>query len=270
MPNVNERRDPDAPPGVDPTKPSTARIYDYFLGGKDNFEADRAAAEQVISVLPEAPTLARANRMFLTRTVRRLAELGVDQFIDLGAGIPTSPNVHETARETAPGARVVYVDNDPVVVAHSRALRAAGGGITSIDLDVRDAARLPELPEVRELIDFTRPVGVLLVAVLHFFDDHGARQILDGVRSWLVPGGYLALSAGSCAGQQLASQAARAQAIYANTGAQPTGRTPEEIAGLLNGFELLPPGVAPAGEWVPGQQDVHGATLLCGIARRTE
>lgn len=256
-------------PGVDPAKPSTARIYDYYLGGKDNFEADRAAAEQVAGVLPEAPALARANRSFLVRAVRELAGLGIGQYIDLGAGIPTSPNVHEVARESEPGARVVYVDNDPVVLAHSRALRNVADGITSIDLDIRDAARIPEHPDVREMIDFDRPVGVLLVAVLHFFDDQDARKILDGVRSWLAPGGYLGLSAGTCAGRHLASQAARAQAIYAKTGTQATGRAPEEIRKLLHGFTFLPPGITPINEWLTGHQEIPGATLLCGLARRT-
>lgn len=255
---------------MDPDKPSTARIYDYLLGGKDNFAADRAAADQLAEVLPEGPVLARANRTFLVRAVRRLAELGVDQYIDLGAGIPTSPNVHEVARETIPGARVVYVDNDPVVVAHSRALRAVSGGISSIDLDIRDAARIPEHPEVRDQIDFTRPVAVLLVAVLHFFDDDDARTIIDGVRSWLVPGGYLGLSIGTGSGRQLASHAERTQAIYARAGAQATGRTPEEVRKLVDGFAFLPPGLAPINEWLTGEQELPGATLLCGLARRTE
>lgn len=269
---MNERRDdPDAPaggaPDVDPGKPSTARIYDYFLGGKDNFEVDRAAADQLTAVLPEAPLLARANRSFLIRAVRCLAELGVDQYIDLGAGIPTSPNVHEVARETNPAAKAVYVDNDPAVVAHSRALRSNPGGVVSVELDIRDAARLAEHRDVRELIDFSRPVAVLLLAVLHFHDNDDARKIIDGIRSWLAPGGYLVLSTGGA--EKLASQAAQARAIYAKAGAQAVGRTREDIRELLHDFEFLTPGVTPITKWRADHPDTPNSFLLGGVARRT-
>lgn len=246
---------------------STARMYDYYLGGKDNFEADRVAAEQVLSVYPEIRETARANRGFLVRAVRCLAELGVRQYIDLGTGIPTSPNVHEIARETQPNARVIYVDNDPVVIAHNRALRETHEGVISIDMDVRDIRAIRRHPDVRRWINFDQPIAVLLVSMLHFFDDGEARAILDGVRSWMAPGSYLVVSTGTTEGLEQ-EKLQELDEIYKSSGARAISRSREEIAAMFDGFELLPPGLTSIAKWRADEPDLH-AKLLGGIGHRT-
>jgi S-adenosyl methyltransferase len=151
--------------------PNPSRMYDYLLGGKDNFPADREAANRVIAAYPEARALARANRRFLTRAVWFLAEHGISQYIDLGTGLPTSPNVHQVARQVRPDARVVYVDNDPVVTCHGQALCATNDGVAVIDGDIRDPRSILADPELTAVIDFAEPVAILCVAVLHFIRD---------------------------------------------------------------------------------------------------
>lgn len=247
--------------------PSTARMYDYYLGGKDNFEADRVAAEQVLAVYPEISKTARANRSFLVRAVHCLADLGVDQYIDLGTGIPTSPNVHEIAQRIRPNARVIYVDNDPVVITHNRALRETHEGVISIDMDVREIDAIRRHPDVRELIDFDQPIAVLLVSMLHFFDDRDARKILEGARSWMTPGSYLVLSTGTTEG--LSREKLRElDEIYKSSGARAVSRSREEIAAMFDGFELLPPGLTSIAKWRADEPDLH-AKLLGGIGYRT-
>src|SRR5690242_1194680 len=157
-----------SPPQIDTERPSAARMYDYALGGKDNFDVDRAAVESVGEILPEFRQVALANRGFLVRAVNTLADLGIDQFIDLGTGIPTSPNVHEIAQNVHPHAKVVYVDNDPIVMAHNRALRSRWPGVLTVLRDLREPASVMDSPEVRNHLDFDRPIGLLFVAVLHF------------------------------------------------------------------------------------------------------
>ncbi|MGH3329243.1 MAG: SAM-dependent methyltransferase [Streptomycetales bacterium] len=159
------------PRRIDTCRPSTARMYDYWLGGKDNYLVDRGAAAKVQEVFPDVRRLAWANRAFLVRAVRYLAEQGVDQFIDIGTGLPTPPNVPEIAREINPGARAVGVDNDPIVLAHNRALVAVDDGILTVDGDVRHPGQILADPELNALIDLDRPVAVLLVAILHFVTD---------------------------------------------------------------------------------------------------
>jgi hypothetical protein len=169
-------------PRFDPSVPSPARIYDYYLGGKDNFPADREAAEQVLSVAPFGREVARANRQFLARAVMFMARSGIGQFVDLGTGLPTRPNVHEVARSVHPDARVLYVDNDPMVCAHARALLATSDGIAAIQGDIRAPQTILSDPVTHTLIDFTQPVGVLFVAVLHFLtDDNQPRGAGRGV-----------------------------------------------------------------------------------------
>ena len=174
---------------IDTSKPHPARLYDFYLGGKDNYAADRAAAKQVLRVAPEVRVMARENRAFLRRAVRFLAgEAGIDQIIDIGTGIPTAGNVHQVAEEIAPGTRVVYVDNDPIVHVHANAL-LTGTGATSIVLaDLREPEVILAHPKVRELIDFSRPVALLLVAILHFITDaEDPAGILAAFGDALVP-----------------------------------------------------------------------------------
>ena len=154
--------------GFDPDKPSAARVYDYLLGGKDNFAADRDAAAQLVEALPDAARVAKANRAFLAAAVRYVASRGIDQYVDIGAGLPTSPNVHESAREAVPDARVAYVDNDPLVVTHARALLATDELVTVINGDVREYEAILSAPELSALIDLAKPVCVLFVSILHF------------------------------------------------------------------------------------------------------
>ena len=182
-------------PGFDPSVPSPARMYDYYLGGKDNFAADREAAEQALSVVPFGREVARANRQFLVRAVTFMARSGIGQFIDLGTGLPTRPNVHEVARSVLPDARVLYVDNDPMVCSHARALLATNDGVAAIQGDIRTPQAILNDPVTRELIDFTRPVGVLFVAVLHFLtDDDQPWEQVAAFRWRMASGSMLAVS----------------------------------------------------------------------------
>ena len=242
-------------------------MYDYLLGGKENFTADRDAAEQLMATFPGIRNSARANRAFMIRAVRYLARAGLRQFIDLGTGIPTSPNVHEVAREHEPAARVVYVDNDPVVVAHNRALRETQDGIISIDTDIRDTDGIRNHLQVRDLIDFNEPIAVLVISMLHFFENDDASRIIAGVRTWMAPGSYLALSTGWREGMQDNEQV-EIDRIYAQTGARAINRSREEIAAYFTDLELIPPGLVPINRWHANDPDLHNS-LLGGIAYLT-
>lgn len=249
----------------DPSVPSPARMYDFFLGGKDNYAADREAAEAVLATAPQAIPAARANRRFLVEVVRRLAGEGIDQFLDLGTGIPTSPNVHEVARESHPGARVVYVDNDPVVTAHNRALRATHDGVIGVEADIRDPAAVIDHPDIGRVIDWGRPVAVLMIAVAHFLTDADRPAALTAaLRDRCAPGSHLALTHGTADPANLARAQEAAAAGY---GATFTVRTPEQITGLFAGWDLLPPGLAPVDSW-PDPAPVTGITIAGGLARR--
>src|SRR5437868_15508908 len=175
-----------APVGVDPSVPSTARIYDYLLGGKDNFASERAAAEAVLNMLPESRQMAKDNRAFLGRAVRHLAESGITQYLDIGAGLPTQENVHQVALAANPDARIVYVDNDPTVLVHARALLADNPNTTVLEGDLNDPKAIIEAATA--LLDFTKPVAVILAAILHFIPDTDETyRIVDDLRARLAP-----------------------------------------------------------------------------------
>jgi hypothetical protein len=194
------------PADIDLVTPSPARMYDYYLSGKDNFPPDREAAERALEVFPAGRDLAWANRRFMVSAVTFLAGKGIDQFIDIGTGIPASPNVHEVARSVNPAASVAYVDNDPVVLAHDRALLAGAEGIAVVDGDARQAHEFTDDHDLRKVIDFTRPVGVLLVAVLHFVrDQENPWENVAFLRELMAPGSYLALSHGTSDGSDPAA-----------------------------------------------------------------
>ena len=238
---------------VDADKASTARMYDYYLGGKDNFPADREAAEQVMAVMPDVGVYARGNREFLRRTVRFVAEQGVDQFIDLGTGIPTVGPTHEVAQQARPGARIAYVDNDPVVLAHARALLTALGDdrtVGYVDHDISDPHGMLAAPEMRELIDFNRPVGVFMIGVLHFIED--PTSVIDTVMRAMPPGSWLAISAIS--DDTSARNATRA---YEKATSQLRPRPVAEIAKLFHGVELAEPGVVQLHQWRPDEDAKH-------------
>jgi SAM-dependent methyltransferase len=248
---------------IDTSVASPARMYDYYLGGKDNFPADRNAAEQVIKAHPEQQRLARANRGFLIRAVRFVAEQGVDQFLDLGTGIPTSPNVHEVAREANPAARVVYVDNDPIVTAHNRALRATHDGVVPVHADVRDPAAILDHPDVRGTLDFDRPVALLAVAVFHFVPE--AEQVLPVLRAALAPGSHLVLSMATTEGLTHTDVQA-IEAAYAASSVEAVFRSRARIEAMFDGAALVEPGVAPVGSWRAHEADTY-IRILGGVAR---
>lgn len=238
------------PQEIDVTVPSTARMYDYYLGGKDNYPADRAAAEKAIELYPPTREIALANRRFLVTSVRMLAERGIDQFLDLGSGIPTSPNVHEVAREVVPDARVVYVDNDPIALAHTRALRATSEGLLGVGHDVRSPADILADPDVRATIDFSRPVGLLMYEVLHFVKDaEDPAGIVAAFRDAVVPGSHIALSAGCTEGAPQEMIDAFLP-VYEGASAPLILRPKEQIAQWFAGFELIDPGLVSLFRWL--------------------
>jgi S-adenosyl methyltransferase len=236
------------PAGMDPTKPSAARIYDYLLGGKDNYAVDRAAADKVLSVAPDQRRLARANRAFAIRALRVLAEGGIRQFIDLGTGLPSSPSVHEVARQIDPSARVVYVDYDPIVRAHNTALLAGDDQVTSIQADIRQPEAILDHPDLSRLIDFARPVGVLCVAVLHLISDaEDPGGIIAQFRDRMSPASGLVLSQFASESNQEAM--AELRAVAAGTPVETYFRSQNQILHFFDGFELLEPGLTSVQEW---------------------
>ena len=257
--------------------PNPARIYDYFLGGKDNFPADREVAEQMLAIAPVAREVVEDNRVFLRRAVEVLAEAGVRQFIDLGSGLPTQGNVHEIAQAAAPEARVVYVDNDPMVVAHSRAL-LAGDNTVAIEGDLRRPDTVLEHPDVRELIDFDRPVALLLLAILHFVgDDEDPFGIVARYVDALPAGSHLAISHGTrdiperpdLSPEEMADMGAKVEQLYQLTTASLVTRTRAEVERFFDGLELLEPGVVEIQRWRPdGRSSLLPGGFYGGVARK--
>ena len=251
-------------------KPATAaRIYDYLLGGVHNFPADRDVAEKLIAGMPHARDVARANRAFLGRAVRYLASVGVDQYIDIGAGIPTQGNVHEILADVRPQARVVYVDIDQLAVAESMDLLAGNDRATAVRGDLRDPGPILAHSEVRRLLDLDQPVALLLVAVLHFVpDDAVAHNAVELLHRAVAPGSYLVASHG--ASERTPSEAEystieRAYDQRTMTGsAKPRNRA--EFARFFDGWELVDPGVAWLSEWHPTSADATDPTLSGGWA----
>jgi hypothetical protein len=247
-------------PEFDASRPHPARIYDFLLDGKDNYAVDREAAGTILAVAPEVRDMARANRAFLARAVRYLArDAGIRQFLDIGTGIPTEPNTHEVAQQAAPGSRVVYVDNDPVVLAHARALLNSGpyGQCAYVNADLRDPGKI--LGQARTLLDFSRPVGLLLVAVLHFIpDDDGPASLAAAYRDALPPGSFLVISHGT-ADFHDAAVAGTAAAAYDKATAPLVLRPRPAIAALFGGATLVPPGLVQAPLWRPdtGQEPAN-------------
>lgn len=239
------------PPGLDVSKPSPARMYDYYLGGKDNFPADREAAEQVMRALPEIPQSARENRAFLVRLLGYLAGvLGIDQFVDIGTGIPTSPNAHEVARRHVPDAHVCYVDNDPVVGAHNRALRETYDGIVGISGDLREPQEIFAHPDFRRTIDLSRPIAVLCIAVFQFIPPELDPRVSTFLREAMASGSYLAISVPS-ADRKTHAEVERLLGPYEGSTAPANLRSRGQIAAILEGFELVDPGIVPASQWHP-------------------
>jgi S-adenosyl methyltransferase len=246
------------PEGIDTAKPSTARIYDYWLGGTHNFAVDREVARAVSAAMPDTALMMQANRAFLRRAVRYLIGQGVRQFLDLGSGIPTLGNVHEVAQKSAPEARVVYVDIDPVAVAHSRHILAGNDNAAVVQADLRGVEQILADPQVRGTLDLDRPVAVLMLAVLHFVpDSDDPPGIVARFGDALVPGSYLALSHGTQEHMRRdAAEVGRDQ--FTRTATPFVDRTRAQTTALFHGFDLVEPGVVWSVEWRPEHPDEVG------------
>ena len=263
---------PDQAVDFDTSVAHIARVYDYWLGGKDNFAADREAGKEALQAYPDLVSSVRANRAFLARGVRYLAaETGIRQFLDIGTGIPTANNTHEVAQSVAPGSRVVYVDNDPIVLAHARALLVSGpGGSTDyLDADLRQTEHI--LGHARTRLDFSQPVAVMLIAVLHLIgpkdDPYG---IVRGLMAAVPPGSYLMIShvASDIEPEKMAEMAKRLNRLLAQKG---TYRNREQVTDFFAGLDLIEPGVAPVQHWRQ-DSEVEGArraAMWGGIGRKS-
>jgi S-adenosyl methyltransferase len=260
---------PQAP--FDTSVAHVARVYNYWLGGKDNFAADRAAGEQAIKAFPEIGLSARSNRAFLARAVRFLAgDSGIRQFLDIGTGIPSASNTHEVAQSVAPAARIVYVDNDPIVLTHARALLTSDpvGATDYIDADLRDPRGI--LAHAERLLDFSRPVAVMLMAVLQHLDDEDEPyRITETLLEALPPGSYLALShpAKDINAEAMARMAESLNKMMAE---KVTFRDHSAVARFFDGLELAEPGMVQASKWRPASafEAASPAALWAGVARK--
>jgi len=257
-------------PGFDPRKPSIARVYDYLLGGKDNFTADREMGDRLVAVFPPAADLVPENRQFLARAVTWVANQGVSQFIDLGCGMPTAPNTHETAQAVAPGARVAYVDNDAVAVSHLQEVVAKGSlGVTVVDGDAGDPETI--LRAVSGGIDLGAPACLVMGFLLHFYDPGTARSLLARYAAGLACGSYVVVSTVRGDGEV----ADRWFRTYSSGVTQGHNHSVADFTRLFDGMELVPPGVTEARQWHPGWSDLpappsRDGQAVCGVARITE
>ena len=258
--------DPQPAPGIDTTVPHSARIWNYWLGGKDNYAVDRAAGDQFLQVFPQIAVVARASRAFMARAVRYLAdEAGIRQFMDIGTGLPAAGSTHQIAQQVAPESRIVYVDNDPVVLVHAQALLvSAPEGVTDyVDADMREPERI--LQAAAKTLDFTQPVAVMFLGVLgHVIDDDEARSIIRRLMDAVPSGSYLVLADGTNVIH--GPEGEEAQKDYNESGAEPYClRSPEQIGLFFDGLDLVEPGLVSVPRWrpedpgIPDEVDQFGA-----------
>jgi hypothetical protein len=258
--------------GVDARVAHPARVYDCWLGGKDNFEADRIAAAETIAAYPAVLSSARANRAFLVRAVSYLTSVfGIRQFLDIGSGLPAAPNTHEVAQSIAPESRIVYVDNDPMVLSHARALRASTpeGVIAYLDADLRDTATI--LSQAARVLDFARPVAIMLLAALEYIPDPDeARRTVAGLRAAVPPGSFLVIShtASDIHPRKTAEMIKRMNSHLAEGNL--VGRPRDAIASFFDGLDLMEPGVVKVNQWHPRSQPEPAVTISLwgGVARK--
>jgi len=259
---------PPPPPKIDSTVPHSARIWNYWLGGRDNYTVDQEAGRQYAAIFPGITDVARVQRYFLARAVRFLAgEVGIRQFLDVGTGLPTVDNTHEVAQRTAPTSRVVYVDNDPLVLVHARALltSSAEGSCDYIDADLREPGKI--LAAAAAILDFSQPVALMLMGIMGHSTDEDAYPIVARLVSALSPGSYLTLADGA----DVSGAFREAQEGYNNSGAVPYYlRSPARIAGFFEGLELVEPGVVPCADWRPDPSPFTPteAYVYGGVARK--
>ncbi|MFD7614537.1 SAM-dependent methyltransferase [Streptomyces sp. NPDC059828] len=263
-----------APPGIDISVPSVSRIYDYYLGGSHNFEVDREAARKAMEFVPGLPKIMQANRAVMRRAVRFAVSEGVTQFLDIGSGIPTFGNVHEVAQEASPGARVVYVDHDPVAVAHSRAVLEGNDDADIAGADLRKPCDILDSPEVTRLLDLDRPVALLLVSVLHFIEDSDEpHRAVAELREALAPGSLLLVTHASYDGIPVDKErVGGAVDVYKDIRNPLVMRTREEVARFFDGFELVQPGLVSMAKWRPDapaeQEDPYAFSGYAGVGRK--
>lgn len=267
-----------APPGIDVTRPSIARVYDYMVGGKDHFAIDRMAAERALEIIPDAPEAGRACRAFLNRVVRYLAaDAGIRQFLDIGSGLPTETNVHQVAHQVNPAARVVYVDNDPMVLTHGRALLADEQTTTVIEADIRSPQAILDHPTVHKYLDFTEPVGLLLLSILHHLSDaEDPGGIAATLRDALPPNSYLAIIHFWDPAEEhprISQKVHAAERVFNETLGTGRWRLRAEIEPYFGDFEMVEPGLVPLAEWRPdtkavAEQKDSYYTMLGGLARK--
>ncbi|MEV6292998.1 SAM-dependent methyltransferase [Streptomyces sp. NPDC051896] len=254
---------------IDTSKPHPARIYDYLLGGKDNYEVDQLAGDQLAEAAPEVWISVRANRAFLHRAVRYVIGSGVRQILDIGTGLPTSPNVHEVAQELAVDTRVAYVDNDPIVKAHGDALLSRSGTTSIVLADLRDPQSVIDHPEVRRIIDFEQPVALFLVAILHFIRDADEpERIVATLRDALPAGSFLVLSHAT---DDFADDRSDAEAVYNSATATMNLRSRDRVERFFDGFDLVEPGLTQVPFWRPETTPPPGSEAIGfygGVARK--
>ncbi|MEO3853195.1 SAM-dependent methyltransferase [Streptomyces sp. B8F3] len=258
---------------LDQQRPHSARVWDYWLGGKSNYDVDREAGDQIQQVLPDVVEAARADRGFLIRSVRHLtAEAGIRQFLDIGAGLPTNHNTHEVAQNLAPKSRVVYVDNDPLVLRYAEALLTSGplGATNYVDADVRDVEAI--LEQAAKTLDFTQPLAVMMLGIVQFvIDDDEARDVVRRFIGVVPSGSYLVLAHPI---KNVSSELDRVVQMWNDTGVDPqTLRDPADVAAYFDGLEILEPGVVPCARWRPDDADIgHHHTVapwrVCAVGRK--
>jgi hypothetical protein len=259
------------PPRLDTSTAHSARVWNYLLGGKDNFAADREVGDLILQAFPGIAHIARLQRQFLARAVHYLAgEAGIRQFLDIGTGLPTADNTHQIAQQVAPESRIVYVDNDPLVLVHARALlTSAPGGMTSyIEADVRDTEEI--LGEAAGTLDFSQPIALMMLGIMgQLPDSAGPRSIVSTLLDALPPGSYLALSDGTDTNPELNQAIA---AYNQNSASSYHLRSPEEIARFFDGLTLVPPGVVTTSRWRPDLADASAepreVDAICGVGRK--
>ncbi|MDQ0792449.1 SAM-dependent methyltransferase [Streptomyces sp. B1I3] len=265
-----------APQGIDISVPSVSRMYDFYLGGSHNFEVDREAARKAMEFLPGLPKIMQANRAFMRRAVHYATHSGISQFLDIGSGIPTFGNVHEVAQAADPEARVVYVDHDPVAVAHSQAVLEGNERSMVAAADLRKPRDILDNPEIRGLLDLDKPVALLLVAVLHFIEDaDDPYAAVAELREELAPGSLLILTHASYEGIPLSQEeAGGAVGVYRNIRNPLIMRSPAEISRFFEGYEMVEPGLVSMPDWRPespegrAQEDPFAFSGFAGVGRK--
>ncbi|MEU3550367.1 SAM-dependent methyltransferase [Streptomyces longwoodensis] len=263
-----------APRSIDISVPSVSRIYDFFLGGSHNFEVDRQAARRAMEFMPGLPKIMQANRAFTRRAVRYAAAEGITQFLDIGSGIPTFGNVHEVAQEASPGARVVYVDHDPVAVAHSQAVLEGNQHADVVAADLLKPREILASPEVQRLIDPERPVALLLVAILHFVEDEDdPYAAVAELRDACAPGSMLVLTHASYEGIPLPPERAEgAVDVYKDIRNPLIMRSRDDIARFFEGYDMVEPGLVPMPRWrpetAPEDEDPFAFSGFAGVGTR--